>query len=107
MQLSQIFKTDKEINEAKECLERLSNNPDWQFLSENIIQANINELTDRILDSKEKWPEGEEAKAKSNREHWIMLSELPNKLLEGLREKPTQETNQDPYHLNYKEIKKR
>ena len=99
-----MFDTDAQKNEAKDHLEGLRNHPDWIWLVEEVIKPKIEELTQRILNPKEEWKDGEEKEAKSNREHWIMLSELPTELLKTLTEKPEQAEDYDPYVKKPKEL---
>ena len=72
---------------------------------EKLIKADINDITEKILDPTKEWNEGEEGDAKRQRAYWIILSELPDKLIQALTTK--QEDifdNQDPYFVSTKEI---
>lgn len=105
MNLEKIFPTKEAKAEALEHFRALKDNPDWIFLVEKLIQADIEEITEEILDPSKKWEKGKEREAKRIRAYWIILSQLPEKLIEALTEdKPDILFEGDPYYKNIKEM---
>jgi hypothetical protein len=105
MDIYKIFSTEKERNEAVEHFNNLKSNQDWIFLVEKLIKSDIEDITNEILDPTKEWKPGEEGDSKRQRAYWIILSELPDKLIQALVTK--QEDifeDQDPYFKNTKEI---
>lgn len=99
MILSKLFITDAERLEAKAHFLSLKENDDWKFLVEKVIKVYKDELTEKLLSPETIWkyPE-EQQEAKRLREHWIILSELPDELLKTLIEpKKDEEESDDPY----------
>jgi len=106
MQLSKIFTTQEQRNEAIEHFRGLKDDPDWIFLVEKLIKADIEDITEEILDPTKEWKEGEEGDAKRQRAYWIILSELPEKIIEALSEQRDDIfIENDPYPKTIKEIK--
>ena len=106
MNLSKLFITDAESLEAKAHFISLRESDDWKFLCEKAITVYIKELTEKLLNPETVWKPQEEQEAKRLREHWIILSELPDELLKTLIEpKKDEEESDDPYHNN-KSIKR-
>jgi len=105
MNLSQTFPDDASRNEAIEHFRALKDDPDWLFLVEKLIKPDIEEISEKILDPKTEWKPGEEGDAKRQRAYWIILSQLPEKLIEALSEKQDDIfVNADPYFTSIKEI---
>ena len=108
MQLDKIFKHKKDKEEAISHFRNLKDNPDWKFLNEKIIQANVTDLTDKLLNPNTKWPidELEESDAKLARLYWMKFGSLPVDMIETLSEENTGVSKDyDPYPKNYKELK--
>jgi len=106
MNLNRIFSTQEIKNEAIEHFRSLMDNTDWIFLVEKLIQADISDLTEKLLDPNHEWKEGEEREAKRMRAYWIILSQLPEELIKALTENQSDIfTESDPYFKNMKEIK--
>lgn len=107
MNLQKIFPTEKSRNEAVENFTRLKDNQDWVFLVDKIIKTDIEDLSQRLLDPKENWKPGEQKHWKRIRAYWIILSQLPEKLVEALKEnEPDVFLELDPYFRTVKEIEK-
>ena len=107
MQLDKIFSTEASKGEAIEHFRALKDNPDWLFLVEKLIKADIEDITEKILDPTKEWKPGEEGDSKRQRAYWIILSELPDKLIEALvAKKDDIFEDQDPYYKNAIEIGK-
>jgi len=105
MQLDKLFTTEEAKNEALDHFRSLKDNPDWVFLSEKLIKTDIEEITNEILDPKKEWKEGEEKEQKRIRAYWIILSQLPDKLIEALTtNQPDIFIDSDPYYKDVKEI---
>jgi hypothetical protein len=105
MNIQSIFTTQAERLEAQAHFLSLKENPDWKFLCDKVIQVYIDDITKNILDRDYVWEGTEEQEAKRIREHWILLKELPVKLLETLAEpKKEEEKSDDPYFKNGKEL---
>lgn len=105
MILDKIFTTESQKNEAIEHFQALKSNPDWLFLVEKLIKSDIAKITEEILDPKKEWKEGEEKDQKRIRAYWIILSELPEKLIEALKTGQSDVfMDQDPYFKDTKEI---
>ena len=105
MQLDTIFPSEASKNEALEHFKGLKDNPDWLFLVQKLIKADIEDISEKILDPTKEWKIGEEGDAKRQRAYWIILSELPDKLIQALVTK--QEDifeDQDPYYKSTAEI---
>ena len=106
MNLLRIFPDEKAKNEAIEHFKGLMDNPDWIFLVEKLIQADISDLTEKLLDPAYEWKEGEEREAKRMRAYWIILSQLPEELIRALTENQSDIfTTYDPYYSSIKDIK--
>ena len=106
MNLDTIFPSDEAKNEAMEHFRVLKDNPDWVFLVEKLIKTDIEDISERILDPKTTWKEGEEGDAKRQRAYWIILSELPENLINALMTKKEDVfTDNDPYYKNTEEMK--
>ena len=106
MNLNRIFSSPESKNEAIEHFKGLMDNPSWIFLVEKLIQADISDLTEKLLDPNHEWKEGEEREAKRMRAYWIILSQLPEELIKALTENQSDIfTESDPYFKNMKEIK--
>ena len=82
MNLNKIFSTESAKNEAIEHFRGLKDDPDWLFLVEKMIKADIEEISEEILDPNKEWKAGEEREKKKIRAYWIILSQLPEKLIE-------------------------
>jgi hypothetical protein len=105
MHLDTLFPTEASKNEALEHFKGLKDNPDWLFLVEKLIKADIIDISEKILDPTKEWKPGEEGDAKRQRAYWIILSELPDKLIQALTSKQDDIfTEQDPYFKSTKEI---
>lgn len=104
MNLSQLFKTEEERNEAINHLTSLSKNPNWKFLVEKIIKPDIENISNEILDTIFKDLE-EEKDLKRKRAYWIILSQLPEKMIEALKENKSEVLQFDPYFKDTREIK--
>jgi hypothetical protein len=107
MNLAKLFTSEKEILEAKEHFQSLRENNDWKFLVDNVISIYIKELTEKLLSPETKWdyPQ-EEQEAKRLREHWIILSELPEELLKSLVEPVKEEEKSDDPYKTIKDLKR-
>ena len=106
MNLEKIFQKEDEKNEAIEHFKALKDNPDWIFLREKLIHSDIEEITNKILDPETEWKEGEEKEQKRIRAYWIILSQLPEKLIESLLSSEDDIfADPDPYFKTTKEIK--
>ena len=105
MNLGKIFESEESRNEALEHFRALKDNEDWVFLSEKLVKADIEEITNEILDPDKVWKEGEEREQKRIRAYWIILSELPEKLIKALiSNEPDIFADPDPYYKDIKEI---
>lgn len=105
MNLDKIFPNEGAKNEALEHFKSLKDDPDWLFLVEKLIKTDIEEITNEILDPNKTWKEGEEKEQKRIRAYWIILSQLPEKLIEALTtNQPDVFIEADPYYKNTKEI---
>ena len=105
MNIDKIFKNEKEKNEAIDHFEALKDNRDWIFLRDKLIGADIEEITNEILDPKKEWKEGEEKEQKRIRAYWIILSQLPEKMIEALETaQPDIFVEADPYYSDIKQI---
>jgi hypothetical protein len=108
MNLTKIFPDKKSRNEAIEHFISLKDNPDWIFLREKLINADIEDLSNKIFNPNYEWKEGEERESKRIRAYWIILSHLPEELIKSLMEKkPDIFENYDPYFKNIKELNKK
>ena len=108
MNLSNIFPNESDRNEAIERFRSLKDNPDWIFLVEKLIKWDIEDLTQKLLDPKTDWKEGEEKEMKRIRSYWIILSQLPEELIKALSSNSNDFLIEyDLYFKNIKEIKKR
>jgi len=106
MNLGKTFSTESLRNEAIEHFRSLKDNPDWIFLVEKLIKQDIEEISEEILDSAKEWKEGEEREKKRIRVYWIILSQLPEKLIEALSTKQDDVfIDSDPYFKNMDEIR--
>lgn len=106
MNLGKIFDTDKAKEEAIAHFSSLVNDPDWIFLRDKLIAADVEEITNKILDPNFVWKEGEEREQKKIRAYWIILSQLPEKLVEALKnDKSDIFVDADPYYSNIEQIK--
>lgn len=105
MNLSKLFSTQKEINQAIETLGSLSDNNDWQFLV-NILQAEIDELSENILGTHFDNLE-QENYLKLKRDYLIILSQLPDKIVKALKEGDDEIPEFDPYPRRVEEIKQK
>ena len=105
MQLDKLFQNESAKNEALEHFRALKDDPDWLFLVEKLIKTDIEEITNEILDPTKEWKEGEEREQKRIRAYWIILSQLPEKLIEALTtNQPDIFIEMDPYFKNIKEV---
>lgn len=105
MNLDKIFSTEELKNEALEHFRSLKDDPDWVFLVEKLIKTDIEEISNEILDPTKVWKDGEEREQKRIRAYWIILSQLPEKLIEALTtNQPDILIESDPYYKNVKEI---
>ena len=107
MNLNILFPDEESKNEAIEHFRGLKDDPDWIFLVEKLIKADIEEITDEILDPVKEWKPGEEREKKRTRAYWIILSQLPEKLIEALSEDEPDIFMPDPYFTSIEEIKKK
>ena len=106
MNLGRIFPNEASRNEAVEHFQSLRDNPDWIFLVEKLIQADITEITEKLLDPTIEWKDNEEKESKRIRAYWIILSQLPEELISALREnKEDIFEDSDPYYKSVREIK--
>jgi hypothetical protein len=107
MNLGKIFSNKSQQNEAIEHFRGLKDNPDWVFLVEKLIKADIEELTAEILDPDKEWSEAEQREKKRIRAYWVILSQLPEKLIEALSEQRDDIMfDGDPYFKEAKDIPK-
>ena len=105
MILDKLFPNENLKNEALEHFKSLKDDPDWVFLVEKLIKTDIEEITNEILDPTKEWKEGEEREQKRIRAYWIILSQLPEKLIEALAtNQPDIFIDTDPYYRNMKEM---
>ena len=108
MNLGKIFTNDSQRNEAIEHFRGLKDNSDWLFLVEKLIKVDIEEISEEILDPNREWKDGEEREKKKIRAYWIILSQLPEKLIEALSLKQDDIfVDVDPYFKNIDEIRKK
>ena len=107
MNINKLFSTEERRNEAMEHFRGLKDNPDWLFLVEKLIKADIEEITNEILDPDKVWKDGEEKEQKRMRAYWIILSQLPEKLIEALSEnQPDIFFEVDPYFTRAEDLPK-
>jgi len=105
MRLNALFPTDESRAEAMEHFQSLKGNESWLFLVEKLIKTDIEKISEEILDPSKEWKPGEEQDAKRRRAYWIILSQLPEKLIEALSEKRDDIlVESDPYYKSCKEI---
>jgi len=105
MNLQHIFSTDEQRAEAIEHFRGLKGDENWLFLVEKLIKADIEEISDEILDPMKEWKPGEEQDAKRRRAYWIILSQLPEKLIDALSEKRDDILiENDPYYTDTKQM---
>ncbi len=101
--LNELFPNDKEKQQAIGSLRLLRNYPNWKFLVEKILQPDIEDLTKKILDpaltDREK-----EMDMKRRRFDWIVLSRLPETLIEALQAGESDIISFDPYFTKAEEI---
>jgi hypothetical protein len=108
MNIQSLFQTEAERKEAQEQLLSLKEYPAWQFLCEKVIKTYIDDITANILNRDYIWEGTEENEAKRIREHWILLKELPEKILATLVEEPKKEpVSDDPYAKTLKELNRK
>jgi hypothetical protein len=101
-----LFPEKEQKTEAIEHFRALKDNPDWIFLKEKLIQADIDDITAKLLDPKREWRDGEEKENKRIRAYWLIIKELPEELIVALTEnKADIFDNSDPYYQSVEEMK--
>lgn len=106
MNLNTLFKNNKERKEAISHLKTLAMNPDWKFLVKQIIQSDIDQISEEILNTTFD-DLSKENEMKRRRAYWIILSQLPDKLAEALEENKEDIMEFDPYVRDIKELESR
>ena len=91
----QIFPTKKEKNEAIDSLKRLKDNKDWQFLIEKIVKPEIKQIENEVLTGFNETRKDERLKIR--RTDLIVLSQLPERVVEALSENKDFIQEFDPY----------
>lgn len=105
MNLNNLFPSEKEKNEAVSQLTSLRDNPNWKFLVDVILATDIRDIEKHILGTYFDNPE-EEKDLKKVRNYYIMLSQLPEKLIGALQTGKDTILDFDPYYKKADEIKK-
>jgi len=111
--LNEIFQTQEDKDQAMTQLKSLANHPGWIFLKERILNVEINIYGENILElssriGKMTNVEMEELNGMAKkRAHLIILSALPEKLDQALKDKKENIYEQfDPYYKSPEEMKK-
>lgn len=105
MIFDKLFPTDKDKNEAIIKLTSLSNNTDWQFLADYIMKSEIDEITEIVLGTKFNNLEAEN-EMKLKRDLMIILSQLPEKIIEALKKGEDNIPEFDPYPKTIADLKR-
>ena len=107
MNLNKLFAGDKEKREAINQLESLAKNPNWIFFSKTIIQNDIDMLSEEILDFRVLDDEGREREndMKRRRAYMIIMTQLPEKIINALKDNSGDIPEFDPYAKTVKDLK--
>ena len=103
--LNTLFPDDKSKEEAIQHFKSLANNPNWKFLIEKFIKTDIEEITEKILTTKFT-DLATENDLKRRRTYWIILSQLPGKIIEALKTGQEDLISFDPYFSDVSEMAK-
>jgi len=105
MILDKLFPSQKDKNEAIEKLSALKDDPNWQFMRDYIVKSDIDELTETILGTY-----FEDLKVerflKAKRDLMIILSQLPDKIVEALEKGEDAIPDFDPYPKTIEDLKR-
>jgi hypothetical protein len=95
MILSKQFASDADRINAIAQMRFLQDSEGWRFLVEKILQPDIDEITEEILGPIEDFAKEKDLKRK--RAYWLILSQLPKKIIEALEEGKDDIVQFDPY----------
>ena len=107
MDLNKLFPGDKDKKEAISCLDSLTRDPNWRFFSDKILQEDIRIISEQILNFKldDDADRARESDMKRRRNYMIIMSQLPEKIIDALKSGKTDIPEFDPYFKAVKEIK--
>lgn len=101
---SMLF-NENEKAQAIADLSSLIDNPGWKTLMGKIVKSDVEDIADQVLNPFSRLSEDREKWLKFKREYLIMLSQIPEKIIDALKTNKDIVEDFDPYFKNIKEIK--